>query len=543
MADFGLVPEPRRVEALGGSLDLRGGGLLRCPGELTPQGRLGASWLTEALALRGAAGSFSVSSLIEGASPPAVPDAGGPVLELRLDGALPPEDYVLTVREGAIEARSGGREGAAHALSTLRQLVLSEGPVLPALRIEDGPRFPWRGAMLDCCRNFFRVEFVERFIDLMALHKLNRFHWHLTDDQAWRLEIAAHPEIAELGSKRQDRRYGEERIKAGSYSRADVRRIVTYAEARGIIVVPEIETPGHAIALLSSHPELSCRGYAASGHAASGHAAGGGAFRPEDRYGIFEDVLCAGEEGSFELLGEIFDEVASLFPGPWVHAGGDEVPKARWSECPRCRARMEAEGLRDGEGRPDPELLQLWFMNRVAGMLAGRGKRMIGWDEILGKGEGRASRGSALREDAIVMSWRGVEGGLRAARGGYDAIMAPQTKACYLDHKHLDLPEEPGNLGVCTVEDSYRFEPLSPELSASEGARILGGQANLWTEFMYFGRNVEYMAFPRLCALSEVFWSPREKRDFGSFERRMSIHGARLDALGVNRYRGRFRAL
>jgi hexosaminidase len=392
--------------------------------------------------------------------------------------------------------------------------------------VRDAPRFAWRGAMLDCSRNFFRVEFLERFIDLMALHKLNRFHWHLTDDQAWRLEIASHPEIAERGSKRRDCRHHEAIFKEGSYSRVDVRRLVAYAEERGIVIVPEIESPGHAIALLASHPELSCRGVAKDG------ATGGRAFEPEDRYGIFEDILCAGEEKVFELLGEIYDEVASLFPGKWVHAGGDEVPKARWSACPRCRARMEAEGLRATDGTLDPELLQGWFMNRVADMLAARGKRMIGWDEIL---EGQ------VRKDAIIMSWRGAEGGIAAARAGYDAVMSPQTKACYLDHKQLDLPEEPGHLGVCTTEDSYRFDPVPAELSESEGAHILGGQANMWAEYMYFGKQVEYMAFPRLCALSEVFWSPRGKRDFASFERRMGVHGQRLDLLGVNRYRGPLR--
>lgn len=481
---------------------------------------MAALWFTEALGLRGRPGKFSAAPRgIGGASA-----AGAPALSLILDASLPPEDYVLEIGPRGAAARSSSRAGAIHAASTVRQLLLSEGPVLPGLRVEDGPRFSWRGAMLDCSRNFFRPEFIERFIDLMALHKLNRFHWHLTDDQAWRLQLRSHPELAELGSRRQDRRYGVERIKGGSYSREDVGRIVAYAEARGIVVVPEIETPGHAVALLASHPELSC--LAAEG--------ADRAFSPEDRYGIFEDILCAGNDRTFALLGDVYDEVAELFPGPWVHAGGDEVPKTRWAACPRCLARMEAEGLKS-DGGPDPELLQLWFMNRVAEMLARRGKRMIGWDEILGEGGG-----TGLRKDAIVMSWRGPEGGQRAARAGFDAVMSPQTKACYLDHKHQDSPEEPGNLGVCTVEDSYSFEPVAPGLSEAEGARILGGQANIWTEFMYFGRNVEYMAFPRLCALSEVFWSPRDKRDFDSFSARMEAHGRRLDLLGVARYRGPF---
>jgi hexosaminidase len=482
---------------------------------LAPAAALAAVWATEALKLRGEAAVFSGGGESSGAG------SQGDAFVLELDASLPSEDYVLDIAAAGARARAGSYEGAVRAASTLRQLFLSEGPILPAMRIEDGPRFAWRGAMLDCSRNFFRVDFLERFIDLISLHKFNRFHWHLTDDQAWRLEIASHPEIAQLGSIRQDRRYGIEKLKTGSYSREDVRRVVAFAAERGIVVVPEIETPGHVLALLASHPELSCRG-----------APAGGAFLPEDRYGIFEDVLCAGEEKVFDLLADIYDEVASLFPGPWVHAGGDEVLKARWSACPRCRARMEKEGLRSGDGSLDSEFLQGWFMNRVALMLAERGKRMIGWDEILGPG---------LRKDAIVMSWRGAEGGIKAAREGYDAVMSPQTNACYLDHKHLDLEEEPGNLGVCTVEDSYLFDPVPPGLSAAEGAHIQGAQANLWTEFMYFGRNVEYMAFPRLCALAEVYWSPKEKRDFDSFAKRLGAHGSRLDLLGVGRYRGPLR--
>jgi hexosaminidase len=507
-----LVPLPRSLEALPHSLDLRGGGRVAASVPLEAAGRLAARWLNEAFALRGAGGRFS-ESRGPGASPAAA---------FALDPSLGGEEYRLTISPGGALAEAGTAEGAIRAASTLRQAALSEGPVLSCARIEDGPRFPWRGMMLDCCRNFFRVEFIERMLDLMALHKLNRFHWHLTDDQAWRLDVPSLPELAERGSRRQDRRYGVERLKEGSYSRGDVERIVRFAAERGIVVVPEIETPGHASALLASHPELSCRSAREPG----------ASFEPEDRYGVFEDILCAGEERTFALLDEVFDYVASVFPGHWVHAGGDEAPKARWLACPRCRSLMAREGFASASGEPDGERLQGWFMDRVARMLAERGKRMIGWDEILDGG---------MRSDAVVMSWRGESGGIAAARIGRDAIMSPQTRACYLDHKHLDLPEEPGNLGVCTVEDSYSFDPVPSALSDAEGARILGGQANIWSEFLYFGRNVEYMAFPRLCALSEAFWSPRSLRSFRSFESRLGEHGRRLDLLGVARYRGPLR--
>jgi hexosaminidase len=429
------------------------------------------------------------------------------------------EEYRLELGPSVVEIAASSAEGALRAASTLWQLVLSQGPRLPCLLIEDGPRFSWRGAMLDTARNYFSPEFIERFLDLMALHKLNRFHWHLTDDQAWRLDLAGLPELAARGSRRLDRRFNVPRWKEGSYSPSEVRRIVAFAAERGIVVVPEIETPGHVTALLASHPELSC----------ASSAQGGLAFEPEDRYGVFEDVLCAGDEKVFDLLGRVFDEMAELFPGPWLHAGGDEVPKARWSTCPKCRTLMKRENLRDEGGALEPELLQGWFMNRVASLLAARGKRMVGWDEIL---EGR------VRRDAVVMSWRGTRGGIEAAKAGHEVVMSPQTHACYLDHKQLDIPEEPGQLGVCTLRDSYAFDPIPPGLSAEEAARILGGQANLWTELMYFGSQVEYMAFPRLCALSEVFWSPKASRGFDDFLGRMETHGRRLDRLGVNRYRG-----
>ncbi len=513
-----LVPLPRRVEPGEGFLELGRDNAVAAPPGLAGAAALAAAWLGEAWAA--APGDAARTARFR-----AVPaGARAAAVELLLDPAIrEDEGYVLEVGPTRVTARCATHEGAVRAASTLRQLALSAeagpAPRLPRLRIEDSPRFPWRGAMLDCARNFFRVEFIERFLDLMALHKLDRFHWHLTDDQAWRLDLPGLPELAAKGSRRRDLRVSVERWKEGSYSPADVRRVVACAAERGIVVVPEIETPGHAVALLASHPELSC----------AGRAAGGGPFEPEDRYGVFEDILCAGNDGVFELLGRVYDGVAELFPGPWVHAGGDEAPKARWLACPRCRARMEALGLRKPDGSPDAERLQGWFMNRVAGLLAERGKRMVGWDEILEGGVGK---------DAVIMSWRGESGGIEAARAGYEAVMSPQTKACYLDHQQLDIPEEPGQLGVCTVRNSYEFDPVPPSLAEVEAARILGGQANLWSELLYFGKQVEYMAFPRLCALSEVFWSPREARDFEDFRRRLEVHGPRLDRLGVDRYRG-----
>ncbi len=519
---LGLIPAPRKLEPREGSLDLRLClSVLYDPG-FEGEAALVAQWIDGALGATDQA-----LRIICGALPPG---EGEVCVELRREGDAPFRDpaasepggdecYRLEIAAGGVRILARQGAGIVRGGATLRSLALAAGPVLPGLFIEDGPRFPWRGFMLDTARNFFRVEFIERLIDLAALHKLNVFHWHLTDDQAWRLELPSAPELARSGARRLDPRLAWVSWIEGSYSPEDVRRVVAYAAARHITVVPEIETPGHATALLASHPELSC----------VGRAQDGGPFRPEGRYGIFEDILCAGNEGTFELLGRVFDDVVRLFPGPFVHAGGDEAPKARWLSCPKCRALMKAARLRDEDGALDPERLQGWFMTRVAGLLAERKRRMIGWDEIL---EGGAPQG------AVVASWRGYEGGLAAARQGHEVVMCPQTRACYLDHKHLDLPEEPGNLSVCTVRDSYAFEPIPPGLTAAEVERIRGGQANLWSEMTYFGRQVEYLLFPRLAAIAEALWSPREVRDFAGFSRRLEVYGRALDALGVNRYRG-----
>ncbi len=517
-----IVPLPRSLEPGRGRLDLRGGFRLDAPPGLEAEAALVGEWLSGALADAaqpapaggpGSPGGASGAAGAAGKTPPAT-------MALHLDPSLGgAEDYRLETGSAGIRLEAGGTAGIVRGAATLRQLLLSEGPLQDGQLVADGPRFPWRGFMLDCARNFFRVEFIERLIDLAALHKLNVFHWHLTDDQAWRLDLPSLPELARFGSRRRDKRLAWVVHKEGAYSPADVRRVVAYAAARHILVVPEIETPGHAVALLASHPELSCAGTTREGLA----------FEPEDRYGVFEDILCAGNEEVFELLGKVFDDLAELFPGPYVHAGGDEAPKARWLLCPRCRAVMKANNLRDAEGAFDPERLQAWFMGRVAELLHARGKRMIGWDEVLDGG---------VRKDTLVMSWRGYEGGFKGAKEGYEVVMCPQTRACYLDHKHLDSPEEPGNLSVCTVRDSYSFEPVPPGLTAAEAARVRGGQANLWSEMTYFGRQAEYMLFPRLAAVAEALWSPRDSRDFDDFARRLGTHGRRLDALGVNRYRG-----
>jgi len=491
---LGLVPRPVRAERRNGSFDPGAAPLLEGDG-------FPAAALEDARALLSAAWDRPWR-LAAGVAP-----GRSGVLSIRRRDGLADEGYVLELGPsgGALEAST--EAGLKAGVNALRALALLHGPVLPACRVEDEPRFAWRGFMLDCARTFFGVPFVERMIDLAALHRLNRFHWHLSDDQAWRLDLAAFPELAAKGSSRPDTRYHDSPyVRDGSYSEADVARVVAYAAARGVEIVPEIELPGHVSALLASHPELACVPRE---------------FAPEDRFGIFEDVLCLGKDEVLAFAGRVLDEAARLFPGRWLHSGGDEVPTTRWEACPRCRARAAKLGV-------EPERLQGWFTREVARMVAERGKAPAFWDEALEAG---------VPPGSLVFAWRGAERGPEAARQGVDAVMCPMTKACYLDHKHLDDPEEPGQHAVCTVADSYAFEPVAGFAGGDEG-RVLGVQANLWTEVAYNGRQAEYQTFPRLSAIAEVAWTPKSRRDFASFSRRLGSWGAMLDRLGVNRYRG-----
>lgn len=422
------------------------------------------------------------------------------------------EGYELTVTPAAIVIRAPEARGLFYGVQTLRQLLppFIEQPELtagrdvdweiPSVRVLDEPRYEWRGMLLDCGRHFMDKEFVKRYIDLLAYHKMNVLHWHITEDQGWRLAIERYPELTEIGAWRGE---GENEY-GGYYTQEDVREIVTYAQERYVRVVPEIEMPGHCQASLAAFPGLSCTG---------------GPFEVSTRWGVHADVYCAGNDDVFTFLENVLAEVFELFPSAYIHIGGDEVPKVRWENCPKCQQRMADEGL------ANEAELQSYFIRRMEKFINANGRTIIGWDEILEGG---------LAPNAVVQSWRGMEGAIEAARAGHDVVASP-TSHCYLDYPQEDDPDRFGYMGVITLEKIYNFEPTPAELTPQEARHILGAEGNVWTEHIEQDR-VDWMAFPRLAALAEVTWSPRELRDWDDFQARMAAHYERLDALGVRYY-------
>jgi hexosaminidase len=425
------------------------------------------------------------------------------------------EGYRLVISPDLITVSAQSGSGAYHGLQSVRQLFLPASPngeaVIPCAEIEDLPRFPWRGFMLDCSRYFYTVPFIKKIIDALSLHHINIFHWHLTDDQGWRFPVPAYPLLTEIGSVRKDRRFYNE-ARGGFYTEKDIRDLAAFAASRHVELAPEVDLPGHALAILAAYPELGCTG---------------GPYEVEDRYGIFEDVLCAGNDRIFDFAGAVFDTLASLFPSKWVHMGGDEVPFRRWEQCPKCQKRLAETGL------PRTRELQGWIMAKLARMLLDRGKTPIGWDEILD-----GTEHCPLPGEAVIMSWRGRDGGTKALRQGRRVIMCPNTEGCYLDYKHADDPEEPGQLGISSISAIYGMDPAASCRSSEETALVLGGQANLWSELIYAGKIAEYMIFPRICALAEALWSAADQKDEADFRRRLPLHQERLTKLDLLQYRG-----
>jgi len=422
------------------------------------------------------------------------------------------EKYTLKIRRSSIYLE-GGPAGLIRGSATLIQLFYdakNEKRGVSCLRINDQPQFSYRGVHLDVSRHFVNKEFVKRYIDLLALYKMNTFHWHLTDDQGWRIEIKKYPKLTSVGAWRKGSMVGAYRNQefdsipyGGFYTQADIREVVNYATKRQITIIPEIEMPGHAVAALAAYPEYSCTGDVKD---------------VEKGWGVFEDVFCV-KDSTFSFLEDVLTEVIALFPSKFIHIGGDECPKERWTKCPHCINTRYENNLRDEHE------LQSYFVQRIEKFLNSKGRQIIGWDEILEGG---------LAPNATVMSWRGIEGGIAAARSGHNAIMTPGTH-CYFDHYQGEKANEPLAIGGFTpLEKVYAFRPIPDSLTKEEGKYILGAQANLWSEYMYDEKQVEYMLFPRLCALSEVLWTDTLLHDEKSFYNRVLKNQNLLDAFHVN---------
>jgi hexosaminidase len=447
---------------------------------------------------------------------------------LRLDDTLPPEAYRLeVVATWGVVITGGSPAGVFWGAQTLRQLLgpaaFRRAPVRPDMTygvphqtIHDAPRFGWRGLMLDVARHFMPKEGVLRYLDLMAAHKLNVFHFHLTDDQGWRVQIKRYPKLTEIGSWRARTKFGhrasplwDDRPHGGYYTQDDIREIVAYAAERHITVVPEIDVPGHSQAAIAAYPELGNTDVIATN-----------SLSVWDNWGINPNVL-APTDNTLRFYEGVFEELLELFPSEFIHVGGDECLKDQWKQSATAQARIAELGL------ADEDELQSWFIGHFDKWLSARGRRLVGWDEILEGG---------LADGAVVSSWRGYEGGITAARAGHDVVMCPEQHV-YLDWRQAPGEDEPVPIAhVRTLEDVYRFEPVPEQLTEAEARHVLGTQANVWTEVMEDHARVDYQTFPRLAAFAEVAWSalpaPAE-RDFADFERRMTAHYARLDALGV----------
>lgn len=443
------------------------------------------------------------------------------VISLLIDGSLDVNDegYMLDVTPAAVTVKAKTPQGLFYGMQSFLQLLPAEieSPELvaamswsaPCVAVKDEPRFGYRGMMLDPCRHFMTVEEVKRNLDVLAMLKINRMHWHLTDDQGWRIEIKKYPKLTAVGGIRKE---GEGYQYGGHYTQEQIKEVVQYAAERFITVIPEIEVPGHEMAAIAGYPELSCREQV---------------LPPRIIWGVEDIVLCAGKEHTFEFFEDVFKEVIELFPSEYIHIGGDECPKSEWKTCPLCQKRIREEGLKAQDGHTAEERLQSYFVQRIEKMLAKYGKKIIGWDEILEGG---------LAPTATVMSWRGEKGGIAAANMEHDVIMTPNSNGMYIDQFQGDYKIEPVAIGGYTLPKRiYDYDPVPDTLVKENKARFIKGvQCNTWSEYMYTNDIREYRIYPRMLALSEIAWTNVENKDYDDFERRMNNAYVRLDGHGVN---------
>ena len=437
------------------------------------------------------------------------------------DDALPDEGYTLEIFPNNINIKAKTDQGAFYAVQSLRQLLppeLENGTfkgneiAIQCTTIKDEPEFTYRGMHLDVGRHMFSVDFIKKYIDVLAMLKMNTFHWHLTEDQGWRIEIKKYPKLQEVSAFRNETLIGhfsdqphqfDGKTYGGFYTQEEVKEVVAYAQSRFVTVIPEIELPGHARAAIAAYPELSCTGKQVD---------------VATKWGVFEEIYCP-KEGTFTFLEDVLDEVLELFPSEYIHIGGDEAPKTRWKNCDHCQALIKKEGLKDEHE------LQSYFISRIEKYLNGKGRQIIGWDEILEGG---------LAPNATVMSWRGIVGAIEAAKQHHNVVMTP-TSHCYFDYYQSENEDEPIAIGgFLPLEKVYSFNPIPEELNEEESKYVLGAQGNIWTEYMKTSKHVEYMAFPRIFAMSEVVWSKQENKNYANFVKRVENFHNRLDALNIN---------
>lgn len=431
-----------------------------------------------------------------------------------------PEAYTLTVAPDCITINGASTAGVFYGIQTLRKALpadLSEPVTLPAAEIYDYPRFGYRGTHLDVSRHFFNVDEVKEFIDMIALHNVNTFHWHLTDDQGWRVEIKKYPRLTEIGSYRPGSVIGRTGTNYdsipvyGFYTQDQLRDVIKYAADRHITVIPEIDLPSHMMAALASYPELGCTG---------------GPYSVWKNWGVEDNVLCPGKDHTMQFIADVLNEVMEIFPAPFIHIGGDECPKTKWEKCPDCQARIKELGLKDTEKASAEALLQGYVTAFAADVAAKHGKSVIGWDEILE---------CEIPGDAVVMSWRGVNGAVEGTARGHRVILTPNTHLYFDFYQTKDIQNEPFAIGgLCPVDRVYSFEPLSPDMTPEQRKLVLGAQSNLWTEYIKTFDHVQYMELPRLAALCEVQWTEPEKKDWQSFKDRIPALFAIYDKEGYN---------
>ena len=508
VSTIAIIPAPSHLTEGEGSFQLQAGVQISIPAE-DPSWTKPAEYLVERIRI---ATGYQIQ----------VVQKEGTAITFERDESIAEEEaYQLIVQKERVIIKAGHPQGAFYGVQTLLQLLPSsiyspdqqlKLPIsIPSIEVEDSPRFAYRGMHLDVGRHFYDVQEVKRFIDLLALHKYNTFHWHLTEDQGWRIEIKKYPKLTEVGGFRKETLVGhysdqphqfDGKPYGGFYTQEEVKEIIAYAQDRFITIIPEIELPGHAQAAIAAYPELGCKEEP---------------LEVMTLWGVSENVYCP-TDYTFNFLEDVIDEVVQLFPSKYFHIGGDECPKKQWEESAFCQQLIREQGLKDEFE------LQSYFIKRVEKMLTARGKRLIGWDEILEGG---------LAPNATVMSWRGIEGGIEAAKEGHDVIMTP-TSHCYLDYYQSQNEDEPLAIGgYLPIEKVYEFEPIPTDLPADKQHHIIGAQANIWTEYIPNQAKLDYMTYPRACAMAEVLWSGKKQRDFQDFSGRLIEHFPRLSAYGV----------